>query len=232
VLRSLKKAKYTTEHIRHFGLGMETYTHFTSPIRRLCDLVVHLLCKTYIIKSRKQKLETKQIALYAEIASNQELLADEAERDIDRTYSMAFMKKHLNERFHGMVIGTKSSALIVRLDEIPVSAVLKTDMLPGGPWTYYDRAMRFVNNRSKDYYQLMDKLIVDIVDVSDDIYLELANVPNAHTHAEVLPSQIELQTRNARSEKASRQGPRNRIDVKTPPPKSGRHSSKKRSSRR
>lgn len=232
VLRSLKKAKYTTEHIRHFGLGMETYTHFTSPIRRLCDLVVHLLCKTYVIKSSKLKMVRKQIAFYAEIASNQELLADEAERDIDRTYSMAFMKTHLNERFHGMVIATNSSSLIVRLEEIPITAVLKTDMLPGGPWIYRDREMRFVNSRSQDYYQLMDKLIVDIVDVSDDIYLELANIEEAHKHAQLLPSQNLPKVVKQTPRKSSTRGTRNRIDVMTPSPKSGRHTGKKRTSRR
>ena len=232
VLRSLKKAKYTPEHLRHFGLGMENYTHFTSPIRRLCDLVVHLLCKTYVIKSSKLKLERKQIALYAEIASSQELLADEAERDIDRTYSLAFMKKHLNERFHGMVIGTNSSSLIVRLTEIPITAVLKTAMLPGGPWAYQDRAMRFVNTKTNYYYQLMDKLIVDIVDVSDDIYLELANIDSAHTHAQVLSPQP--QTKIPKTSPGRSSGPRgrNRIDVMPPSPKSGLHSGKKRGSRR
>ncbi len=172
-----------------------------------------------MIKSSKLKLERKQIALYAEIASSQELLADEAERDIDRTYSLAFMKKHLNERFHGMVIGTNSSSLIVRLTEIPITAVLKTAMQPGGPWAYQDRAMRFVNTKTNYYYQLMDKLIVDIVDVSDDIYLELANIDSAHTHAQVLSPQP--QTKIPKTSPGRSSGPRgrNRIDVMTPSPK-------------
>ncbi|MDZ4182018.1 MAG: RNB domain-containing ribonuclease, partial [Candidatus Cloacimonadaceae bacterium] len=182
VLRTMKKAKYSTEHVRHFGLGMETYTHFTSPIRRLCDLVIHHLCKIHICKSGKQKIGGTQMKLWANTASERELVADQAERDIERIYYLAYMKSHIGEKFSGLVIATNSSSLIVRLEEIPVTAVLKVAQLRGGGWKYYDKEMRYINGRTGDYYQLTDKLKVQVVDVSDDIYLELSQDKDAHRH--------------------------------------------------
>ncbi len=182
ILRSMKKAKYTIQEERHFGLGLENYTHFTSPIRRLCDLCIHHLCKIYLLKTSKASLNAFQLRNHAQTANEQELLADEAERSLERIYSLAFMKKKVGERFNGTVISTRRDALIVRLAEIPVTGVLKTDTLKGSPFTYHEQAMMHASNLTGNYYQLLDKVIVDIMDVSDDIYLELAPVPGAHTH--------------------------------------------------
>ncbi len=182
VLRSLKKAKYSTEHFRHFGLGMQYYTHFTSPIRRLCDLCVHHLCKSQILKSSKNKLNDKLLKLYAEVANEQELLADEAERTLERILSLSYMKNKIGEKHSGIVISTKLGSIFVRLTEIPITAILKTDGLKGAPFIYDEQAMMFVNRLTGYYYQLLDQVIVEIVEVSDDIYLELAQVPDAHVH--------------------------------------------------
>jgi len=171
VLRSMKKAKYSTEHISHFGLALTNYTHFTSPIRRLCDLVVHHLCKIYLTKSSNQKLTNTQIKLYAQVASDQEIQADQAERDIERIYSRAYMKDKIGETYKGMVIGTTSTGVLIRFDEIPVTAMMKHSEFGDGTWDYYDKEMRYVNRGTGKYYQLMDYLRVTIVAVEDDVYL-------------------------------------------------------------
>lgn len=189
ILRSLKKASYSIEHIRHFGLGMDTYTHFTSPIRRICDLVIHHLCKMYLLRSVKTTLTRKQIHQYAQSATEQELQADAAERDIERIYSNAFMKKRIGDRFNGTVVSANANGLIVKLDEIPIIALLKQSEFRKYPWHFHDNEMRYVNARSGDYYQLMDKVKVTVIDVSDDIYLEVTNTSDSHTHIFALPSQ-------------------------------------------
>lgn len=182
ILRSMKKAKYSTEHIRHFGLALENYTHFTSPIRRLCDLVVHHLCKVYICKSSKEQISVEQIKHWASIASEQELQADSAERDIERVYSATFMKDHIGEEYTALLVSTNSSSAILRLNEMPVSAVLKKDQFGKGKWEYNDREMRFVNPQNGESFELLDSLKVRIMEVSDDVYLELTDDPDAHTH--------------------------------------------------
>ena len=231
ILRSMKKAKYSTQHIRHFGLGMETYTHFTSPIRRLCDLLIHHLCKTWILKSSQIKFTPETLRHHAYMASEQELRADQAERDIERNYSMAYMKKLVGQRFSGIVVSAKSSGLIVRLNEIPISAILKTSDLPGGKWQFRDREMRFVNPSNNNYFQLMDKVLVQIMDVSDDIYLELQNSKDAHQHlATVLPK-----IANSGSDRRLPQNKggrlRNAVDYKCGHKKSGQNKNSRRGKR-
>lgn len=198
ILRSMKKAQYSIRHIRHFGLGMENYTHFTSPIRRLCDLVIHQLCKTYLIRSEQVKFTKEQMKHFASTASEQELLADQAERDIERVYSTAYMKKFIGERFSGTVISAKSAGLVVRLDQIPVNGLIRAEQLPRGRWIYKDKEMRFINPSNLNYFQLLDKVLVQIMEVSDDIYLELQNVKNAHQHPD-LPGLQKTPTKTRKS---------------------------------
>jgi len=182
VLRSMKKARYSTEHLSHFGLALQNYTHFTSPIRRLCDLVVHHLCKIYLLKSSNQKLSITQVKLYAQIASDQEIQADQAERDIERIYSKTFMKDKVGEAFSGIVVSTSSTGVMVRLNEIPVTTMLKHTNLGSGTWDYYDKEMRYVNRSNGSYYQLMDCLKVKIIAVDDDVFVEPASVDQAPIH--------------------------------------------------
>jgi len=182
ILRSLKKAKYSSEHIRHFGLAIEDYTHFTSPIRRLCDLVVHHLCKVHIIKSSGIKLSQEQIKHYAEVASEKEIVADESERDVQRVYNLTYMKNKIGQTYHGIVISISSSSLIIRLEEIPITGVYKLVSDRNGRWRFQDQEMRVLNDKTSYYYQLMDKVKVQIMQVSDDIYLELSQDKDAHQH--------------------------------------------------
>lgn len=231
ILRSMKKAKYSTQHIRHFGLGMETYTHFTSPIRRLCDLLIHHLCKAAILKTSPVRFTAETLRHYAYVASEQELRADQAERDIERNYSMAYMKKFVGERFSGIVVSAKSSGLIVRLSEIPVSAILKTSNLPGGKWQFRDREMRFVNPSNNDYYQLMDKVLVQIMDVSDDIYLELQNTKDAHQHLATILPKIGNSGSDRRLPQNKGGRPRNAVDYKGGHKKSGQNKNSRRGKR-
>jgi ribonuclease R len=182
ILRSMKKAKYSTMHIRHFGLSLENYTHFTSPIRRLCDLLVHHLCKIHVIHSEKFKLRKEQISRWASVASEQELQADAAERDIEKVYGATFMRDKIGEQFSGLVISTNSTGALVRLSELPVTAMLQKDQFGKGKWEYYDREMRFVNPRSGESFELMDSVKVRILDVSDDVYLELTGEKDSHIH--------------------------------------------------
>jgi len=182
ILRSLKKAKYTVEHLPHFGLAIETYTHFTSPIRRLCDLAVHHLYKTYVLKSAQHHFTIKQVIQYSAIASEKELLADEAEREIERVMNRIYMKGHLGEIYDGIVVGTNSSSIFIQLDKIPISGVLKVSQLPKGRWNYTDEGKRFLNERTGDYYQLMDSVRVRVIQVADDVYFDLVDDNNGHKH--------------------------------------------------
>lgn len=182
VLRSLKKAKYTVEHLPHFGLAIETYTHFTSPIRRLCDLVIHHLCKKYIIHSSDTEFNKKQMLSYSTIASDKELIADESEREIEKVMNAIYMKEHVGDVYDGIIVGVNSSSLFIQLNDIPISGVLKVLQLPKGKWVYHDTYMRFQNERTGDFFQLMDTVRVLVAQVSDDVYFDYVNDPDSHKH--------------------------------------------------
>lgn len=181
-LRSMKKAKYSTQHIRHFGLSLENYTHFTSPIRRLCDLVVHHLCKIHLLNIANTIVRKDQIVRWAAHASEQELQADSAERDIEKVYSATFMRDKVGESFTGLLISTNSSGAFIRLNELPVTAKLQKDQFGKGKWEYRDSEMRFVNTSSHESFELLDSVKVRIMEVSDDIYLELTGEKDSHIH--------------------------------------------------
>jgi ribonuclease R len=182
VLRSLKKAKYTVEHLPHFGLAIDTYTHFTSPIRRLCDLVVHHLCKKYVIHSNETEFTKKQMLNYSSIASEKELIADESEREIEKVMNAIFMKEHLGDVYDGIIVSMNSSSLFIQLNNIPISGVLKVAQLPKGKWVYHDTYMRYLNEITGEFFQLMDTVRVQVMQVSDDVYFEYVNETDSHQH--------------------------------------------------
>ncbi|HPR18887.1 MAG TPA: VacB/RNase II family 3'-5' exoribonuclease, partial [Candidatus Cloacimonadota bacterium] len=124
ILRNMKRAKYSVENAGHFGLAIKTYTHFTSPIRRLCDLIVHHQIKAQI-RRRDNGFSSSLLFDYAGVATEREQIADEAEREVDMKNKFIFMKKHLGEEYTGVIIGMKADGLIVELDRYPVTGIVE-----------------------------------------------------------------------------------------------------------
>lgn len=215
ILRSMKKAKYSVRHIPHFGLALKDYTHFTSPIRRLCDLTIHHLAKIHLLKSSKESISSQQLLHWATVASEQELNADSAERDIEQLFSRIYMKDKVGESFTGMVISTTTRGLIVRLNEIPISAVLPKEQFPFGKWDYRESEMRYVNTATGTSLMLMDTLKVKVREIGDDIYLELLDEPDAHTPFRAIRKPQEIHKR------------RNKVDGKSPSKKLASKAQKK-----
>jgi exoribonuclease R len=100
----------------------------------------------------------------------QELQADQSERDIERVYSRAYMKKKEGNIYNGMIISVNSRGLIVQLEEIPITGVILEINLEEGDWEYLEREMRYINLRTRKFYQLMDTLKVTVGYVDDDVY--------------------------------------------------------------
>jgi len=128
VLRALKLACYSSEAAPHFGLAAPVYTHFTSPIRRYPDLVVHRLMKTASGRPRgsDDEEQRRRLLRVARECSRLERRAEEAERMIVRMKSALFMKDSIGVAFHGRVIGFSGDAVFVRLDETGCEGVLNT----------------------------------------------------------------------------------------------------------
>ncbi len=178
ILRSMKKAKYSTAHIAHFGLGIDTYTHFTSPIRRLCDLVVHAQLKKFIFKKSvgempERDLSPASVFKYAGIATMKEAIADESERAMEQKIVLSFMKKKVGQSFDGVIISFTNSAMIIELDDLPVRGVVKYMSLTDDYYELYDRIKVLKGRRKGKVYKLADKVKVQVNIVSEDIYFNI-----------------------------------------------------------
>ena len=166
LLRSMRKAKYQMENIGHFGLGSESYTHFTSPIRRYPDLIVHRLLRTYLfehnldkdtIKKYESKLEG--IALQA---SERELKAVEAEREVDSMKMAEYMEGHIGEEFDGIVSGLTNFGLFVELENL-IEGLVHISTLKGDYYIYNKDIMAIVGESHKKMYRLGDKVRIKVI---------------------------------------------------------------------
>jgi len=133
LLRSLKQARYSPENIGHFGLASECYTHFTSPIRRYPDLVVHRILKEVIydgkISKQKRRYLEEVLPDIAAQSSRAERIADEVERDIVNVMRVWFMKEKMGEEFSGIISGLSSHGMKIQLKEYFVECFLSLSSL-------------------------------------------------------------------------------------------------------
>ena len=131
MLRSMQKAKYSPENLGHFGLSSKCYCHFTSPIRRFPDLVVHAVLKDLIAGKDAVSRFSSFVTEASNISSQNERHADEAERAMDDLYKCRYMKKHIGEIYEGVVSGVNSHGVFVELENT-VEGMIKLEHLPRG----------------------------------------------------------------------------------------------------
>lgn len=171
LLRSMKKAKYQVENIGHFGLGSSSYTHFTSPIRRYPDLTVHRLLRKYIfdkdvMSSTKDDFTTK-LAQIAEISSDRELKAQEAEREVDDMKMAEYMEAHIGEEYTGFISGLMNFGIFVQLDNL-IEGLVHISTLKGDYYNYNADIMAIIGESHKKMYRLGDKVKVRVVGASKE----------------------------------------------------------------
>jgi len=162
MLRSMMKAKYTTENSGHFGLSLDYYCHFTSPIRRYPDLMVHRMLKAIIQNKADEKFISKMKKLTDNAAvqsTEREVAAEKAERDIDDYYKAVYMTKHVGERYDGIVSGVLSSGIFVALENTVEGFVPIID-LPNDRYDLDEKKYRL--NGIKYQFAIGDKVQVEI----------------------------------------------------------------------
>ncbi len=168
LLRSLKQATYDVDNLGHFGLAAKSYLHFTSPIRRYPDLVVHRIVHSVLLNDKAHKsgktLETLRDA--ASTASLAERRVMEIEREVVNLYRAMYMRNKIGERFVGNVTGVTGSGIYVVLDEPFVDVFIRTDDLGPGNFEVDEEAMRLVASKTGDAIGLGDSVELEIIDVS------------------------------------------------------------------
>ena len=132
LLRSQSLAVYSAQNSGHFGLALDAYAHFTSPIRRYPDLLVHRAIRYALTKGKPAEYtySSSEMVTLATHCSQNERRADEAERDVDERYKCAWMEKHVGSEFDGVVSGVTSFGLFVELTQSQVSGLVHITQLP------------------------------------------------------------------------------------------------------
>lgn len=165
MLRSLKQARYSAENAGHFALAAPAYTHFTSPIRRYPDLVVHRILTAQLDRAAPQ-LQQAELQSIAQASSQTERRADEAERELVEWKKAKFMEQRVGEDFSALVISVTRFGLFVELDQWFIEGLIPIDSLPGDRYLYQENARRVVGERSRREFGIGDRLqvVLDRVD--------------------------------------------------------------------
>lgn len=173
ILRSMKKARYDTDPIGHFGLAMEHYTHFTSPIRRICDLTIHHLIRQTLMNAKgKQSLNSRRLINIAETASEREIFADTAERETAYRFKKLYMHERIGDMFRALVVNINNNNIIVELDELPVTGVIPINSLDED-FSFYSRYMELIGRNTNRTIRLLDRLTVRLERIDFDMKFSL-----------------------------------------------------------
>lgn len=162
LLRSMQQAVYSPDNVGHFGLAYEAYAHFTSPIRRYPDLLIHRAIKAVLNGDKYKAGDWNELG---EHCSMTERRADDATRDVTNWLKCFYMQDRIGEEFEGTVAGVASFGLFVALDGIYVEGLLHVTEL-GNDYFHYDKARHeMAGERSGVRYRLGDRLSVKLVRV-------------------------------------------------------------------
>lgn len=165
LLRSMQKAVYDKNNIGHFGLASKCYTHFTSPIRRYPDLIVHRLLNEYIFEKNineetVNKYEYKLTDITAH-SSERERAAVECEREVDDMKKAEYMQDHIGEEYQGMISSVMPFGMFVELPNL-IEGLVHISDLTDDVYTYNEETFSIVGRKNKRGYRLGDKVKIQV----------------------------------------------------------------------
>ena len=166
LVRAMAKAVYSEENIGHFGLGSKCYSHFTSPIRRYPDLILHRLVKLYNGDYNYDLIDyfKKELSVMCEHTSVKERDADSCERDVDKMKMAEYMEDHIGEVFEGVISGVQEFGIFVELPNT-IEGLIRIEDLPGY-YTFSEKAMTLYDKKSGRKFEFGDEVKVKVVKAS------------------------------------------------------------------
>ena len=167
LLRSMKWAKYSPQNAGHFGLASEAYTHFTSPIRRYPDLMVHRLLKR-ALRHEEGKVQEEELAHKADHLSHRERVAMEAEREIVDRYRVRVMKEKVGDVFEGVITGVTAFGFFVELKDIFVEGLVRVTSLSDDYYHFEEKRYCLMGERTHKMFRIGDGVRVKLVRVDTE----------------------------------------------------------------
>lgn len=166
LLRSMMQAYYDPKNIGHFGLASNCYCHFTSPIRRYADLIVHRILKSYLGMEEYKFLKEKRMKKLGEHISNRERVAMNAERDILKRVSVLLLKDKIGEVFSGIISSITDFGFFVELKDVMAEGLVRLSSIIDDYYFYDHIYQRLVGKRTGRMFQIGDRVNVRLMDVN------------------------------------------------------------------
>jgi len=167
-LRTMTKAVYSVDKRGHYGLAFDRYTHFTSPIRRYPDLIVHRILSESILdkNSTKSSLTLEDLGVIAKESTLAEIKAMEAERDYIRLKQIRWLSQHIGEKFEGIISGIISSGIFVELKHSMVEGFIHVNSLYDDYYFFDEKELILVGRKWGEKYQMGMPVIIKVLDVA------------------------------------------------------------------
>jgi ribonuclease R len=178
LLRSMKQARYSSECVGHFGLAAKYYCHFTSPIRRYPDLIIHRIIKEFIngrLTDNRIKTLEKEVDYAAKQSSEMERVAQDAEREVDDLKKAEYMSKRIGEEFEGIISSVTNFGMFVELPNT-IEGLVHMSTLEDDYYVYDEKHLSLVGERNRNIYKLGDEIRIRVLKVdmfAHEIYFEV-----------------------------------------------------------
>jgi len=210
MLRSLQKARYSSDNVGHFGLAAKYYSHFTSPIRRYPDLIIHRIMKEYLkgqLDENREEYFQKNLPEIAKQCSDRERAAEEAERETEDLKKVEFMKEREGEIFEGIISGVTSFGMFVELENT-IEGLVRLSSMDDDYYVYNEKMYCLIGERTRKMYRIGDRVRVqlaraDIPSKQIDFVLVDTGEEDEHEedHMENLSAEREKSKKNAKRKK-------------------------------
>jgi ribonuclease R/exosome complex exonuclease DIS3/RRP44 len=164
-IRSMSKAKYTTQNIGHYGLAFDYYSHFTSPIRRYPDVIVHRNLEKILKNNQKNNNNLEDQCIYL---SRREELSTKAERSSVKLMQVKYMSSKINKQYAGVVSGIMERGIFIEIKKNKCEGFVRVNDIPGDYFVFKEKKLLMFGKNTKQEYRLGDEVLVKVNGVNEN----------------------------------------------------------------